>query len=88
MKPSVPRRAMSIRRPAQKPLSGAEDRALRERDGDEGDEHEVGRAAEDPDRGHDRHLEDRDDEEEGCGFRDREGHGICGRGFSLARTST
>src|SRR4029450_2777371 len=66
----------------------AEDRALRERDRDEGDEHEVGRAAEDSDLGHDRHLEDRHEEEEDCCFRGGGDHGICGRGLWLASTST
>ena len=66
----------------------SEDRAGRECDGDEEDEDEVGRAAEDSDRGDDRHLHDDGEEEEHRRFRDGEGHGIFGRGLSLIRTTT
>src|SRR5262245_9476169 len=66
----------------------AEDRALGERDGYERDEHEVRRAAEDPDLGDDRHLDDGDEEEEDGCFRGGGDHGICGRGLLLASTRT
>ena len=60
-----------------------EDRSAQERNGDEGDEHEVGRSVEDVDLREQRHLKDRGDEENRGAFRDVG----CHRFFGINTTS-